>query len=132
MPFLRYEIGDVGQLGNAPCACGRGLHRLLRIEGRVLDVLRTPSGAIVPGEFFPHILKDVPEVIEFQVEQKRLDHILLSLVLSEDLSSRSRALLDSEIRRWFGDNSIVELKRVESIPRRASGKRRVTIGLGQD
>jgi phenylacetate-CoA ligase len=132
MPFLRYEIGDVGELSDEPCACGRGLHRLMRIEGRVLDVLRTPSGTIVPGEFFPHILKDVPEVIEFQVVQKRIDHIVLSMVLSEELSESSRALLNGEIRKWFGDGSLIELKRVEEIPRRASGKRRVTIGLGQE
>jgi phenylacetate-CoA ligase len=132
MPFLRYEIGDVGELSDQPCSCGRGLHRLMRIEGRVLDVLRTPSGAVVPGEFFPHILKDVPEVIEFQVVQKRLDHIVLSLVLTNDLSENSRALLDSEIRKWFGDSSLIELQRVSEIPRRASGKRRVTIGLGQE
>jgi phenylacetate-CoA ligase len=87
---------------------------------------------IVPGEFFPHILKDVPEVIEFQVVQKRIDHIVLSMVLSEELSESSRSLLDGEIRKWFGGGSLIELKRVDEIPRRASGKRRVTIGLGQE
>ncbi len=129
MPFIRYEIGDAGLLSERTCPCGRGLHLLETIEGRVLDVLRTPDGRIVPGEFFPHVLKDVPEVIEFQVEQKRLDHIVLYLVLAEELSANSKALLDSELRKWFGVSANIELRRVDNIPRRPSGKRRVTIGL---
>lgn len=132
MPFLRYEIGDVGILSNRKCACGRGLSLLESVDGRVLDVLRTADGRIVPGELFPHLLKDVPEVMEFQVWQKALDHIRVSLVLSSDLSDQSRSLLQSEISKWMGASTHVEILRVDAIPRRASGKRRVTIGLGQE
>jgi phenylacetate-CoA ligase len=129
MPFIRYSIGDIGTVDDAPCPCGRGLPRLKSIEGRVLDVLRTASGRIVPGEFFPHLMKDVPEIAEFQVEQKAPDHILVSVVLSRPLSERSNSLLASEIGRVFGDATRLEVTPVDAIPLRASGKRRVTIGL---
>jgi phenylacetate-CoA ligase len=131
MPFLRYEIGDLGVLEAGACACGRGLPRLRSIEGRVLDALRGRDGRVVPGEFFPHLMKDIPEVREFQAEQKAIDHIVLRMVQSGELSERSRATLESEIRKAFGDSARIELERVDSIPARASGKRRVTIGLGR-
>jgi phenylacetate-CoA ligase len=130
MPFLRYEIGDLGVLETAPCACGRGLPRLRSIEGRVLDALRGSDGRVVPGEFFPHLMKDIVEVREFQAEQKAVDHIVLRMVQSAELSAKSRAILESEIRKAFGDSARIELERVDAIPLRASGKRRVTIGLG--
>src|SRR5436305_75 len=67
MPFIRYRIGDLGVLRTTGrCACGRGLPKLHSIEGRTLDILRTRNGRVVPGELFPHVMKDIPEIEEFQ------------------------------------------------------------------
>ena len=132
MPFIRYQIGDMGRMSGRKCDCGRGLALVDSIDGRVLDVLRAADGRVVPGELFPHLLKEIPEIVEFQVWQKALDHIRLSLVLSEDLSERSRDLIDSETRKWMGDSTRLEVVRVDAIDRRASGKSRVTVGLGQE
>lgn len=131
MPFIRYEIGDVGALDSTPCSCGRGLPRVASIEGRSLDVLRARDSRVVPGEFFPHLLKDITEISEFQVEQKSLDQIVLSVVLSGPISEKSQALLKSEVVKVFGNDACLEIRKVPSIPLRESGKRRVTIGLGR-
>jgi phenylacetate-CoA ligase len=128
-PFLRYQIGDVGTLDDTPCPCGRGLPRIHSIDGRTLDVLRRPDGRIVPGEVFPHLMKEFPEVREFQAQQLSLDHIVLSLVLDQPLSPAHRQLIDSELLKFFGPDLRVEIRPVDSIDRLASGKRRVTIGL---
>lgn len=129
MPFVRYAIGDVGLLDDSPCPCGRALPRLRSIDGRVLDVLRTTDGRVVPGEFFPHLLKEIPEIREYQVEQTAPRSVVVSVVLTAELSDASRRLVARETQKVFGDGAAVELKRVESIPRLAAGKRRVTIGL---
>ena len=92
-------------------------------------MLRTADGRIIPGEFFPHLLKDIPEVRAYQVEQKSLDHIIVSAVLFAPLSDKSAALLDREIKKVCGPELKIELKPVAQIPRLASGKQRVTVGL---
>lgn len=130
MPFLRYRIGDLGVFDSGPCACGRGLPRLRSLEGRVLDVLRTADGRVVPGEFIPHLLKEIREVREFQARQDSLDRITLSLVYDGELSDRSRSLLAAEIAKVFGSSTEIRIERVDAIPLLPSGKRRVTIGLG--
>jgi phenylacetate-CoA ligase len=130
MPFIRYEIGDAGSLREGVCSCGRGL-ALMSVEGNARDMLRTASGRMVSGGFFPHMLKEVPEVLEYQAEQRSLEHIILRLVLSAELSERSRRLVESEIRKVFGEGTRVEIVRVDSIARYPSGKRRVTVGLEQ-
>jgi phenylacetate-CoA ligase len=107
------------------------LPRISSIEGRILDMLRTGDGHIIPGEFFPHILKDVLEIKEYQVTQERLNRIVISAVLSAPMSEKSRMLLDSEIRKVAGPGLKIEVVPVQSIPRLASGKRRVTVGLVQ-
>jgi len=129
MPFIRYAVGDLAVLDDSPCSCGRGLPKIQRIEGRVLDVLRTVDGRIVSGIFFPHTLKDVPEVLQFQVEQLGLEHIVIVAVLRVALSERSHRLLKQEIAKTFGAKMQWELRAVSEIPRLTSGKRRVTVGL---
>jgi phenylacetate-CoA ligase len=129
MPFIRYETGDLGKLKDGRCACGRGLPRLLGIEGRVLDSLRAADGRIVPGEFFPHLLKEIPEFEEYRVEQKELERIVISAVMTRELSGHSRELLDREISKVFGRATRCYIQPVEKIPALASGKRRITIGM---
>jgi phenylacetate-CoA ligase len=128
MPFLRYRIGDTGSLIDSGCACGRGLP-LLHVEGRAREVLRTRDGRVVSGIFFPHTLKDIPEVSEFEAQQASLDEIILSVVLSRPLSESSEALLRQEIAKVFGTETRVTVRPVESIPRLPSGKRRTTVGI---
>jgi len=130
MPFIRYRIGDIGRLSQATCPCGRGLPLLHGIEGRVLEVLRTREGRIVPGEFFPHLMKDAPEVKEFRVHQASLDEIVVSVVLSRELSATSQGLLRQETSKVFGMETRITIKPVATIPRLASGKRSVTAGIG--
>lgn len=130
MPFVRYGIGDLGRVVHTPCPCGRGLPRLEAIEGRVLDALHTADGRRVPGEFFPHLLKEVPELAQYRVEQKRFDRLVISAVLTRPLSERSAALLDREIGRVFGSDAVYELQPVTQIPPLSSGKRRITVGMG--
>jgi phenylacetate-CoA ligase len=129
MPFVRYESGDLGRMADTSCRCGRGLPLLTAIEGRVLDRLRTADGRVVPGEFFPHLLKDVPELAQYRVEQKSLDRLVISAVLSRPLSERSETLLRREIGKVFGLGTAYELQPVSHIPGLGSGKRRVTVGM---
>jgi phenylacetate-CoA ligase len=129
MPFIRYEIGDLGNMKDGRCGCGRGLPRLQAVEGRALDSMRTADGRIVPGEFFPHLLKEIPEFAQYRVEQKALDRIVISAVLTQTLSEGSRALLRGEIEKVFGGSTRCDIEPVQEIPPLASGKRRVTVGM---
>jgi len=132
MPLVRYEIGDLGTIAETRCACGRGLPRFTTVEGRLLDALRTADGRIVPGEFFPHLLKELPELAEYQVEQPSIDRIVISAVLSSSLSADSESLLRREVDRVFGAATTWELRPVDHVPKLKSGKRRVTVGLAPE
>jgi phenylacetate-CoA ligase len=129
MPFIRYRIGDCASIDTTACDCGRGLLRISKVEGRVVDLLRSANGRVVPGELIPHIMKDVPEVIEFQAQQTAPEAIVLRLILSDELSPTSRDLMSAELRKAFGDAMQVDIERVSEIPKRPSGKRRIVIGL---
>lgn len=130
MPFLRYCIGDAATLETSVrCNCGRGLPLIRSIEGRVLDVIRTRSGRVVPGEVFPHVLKEVPEILEFQVKQETPDELVLHVVLHDSLSPSSEQLIRREVEKHFHSEVKLTIRRTERIERTPSGKRRVIVGF---
>jgi phenylacetate-CoA ligase len=127
MPFIRYANGDMATAALAPCDCGRGLPLLGRIDGRVLDAIRTPAGHLLPGEFFPHMLKDVPGLERFQLVQRRLDRLDLAIVRGPAFDEASLAYIRREIGKVIGDSAELRCDFVDDIPLTPSGKLRVTV-----
>ncbi|HEY9541506.1 MAG TPA: phenylacetate--CoA ligase family protein [Luteimonas sp.] len=128
MPFIRYVNGDVATRKGPWHSVGpHGLPRLQRIEGRRLDAIRTTDGNVLPGEFFPHMLKDVTGVRRFQVVQDSLDHFTLKIVPGPEFAADQEAYVRREITKVLGNDASLDLQRVDDIPLTASGKFRVTV-----
>ncbi len=130
LPFVRYLIGDTGIMDHSPCPCGRGLPRIRSIDGRSMDMLRTPDGRVVPGMLFIHLMKEFPEIRDYQARQLAPDRLAISTVLDRPISAAHRELLNSELRKVFGPVMQFDFETVDAIPRLPSGKKRITIGLG--
>lgn len=127
MPFIRYVNGDRAVAGFPACRCGRGLPLLTRVVGRQLDILEMPDGRKVPGEFFPHLIKEFPCVRRFQVVQDARDRVTLKLVTDGGVTLADRELLLQEIRRGVGPSVQLQLEFVDEIPLSHAGKHRVVV-----
>lgn len=126
MPFIRYVNGDRAIAGWEQCPCGRGLPLMKKVTGRQLDILRTPDGRRVPGEFFPHLVKDYPAILRFQVVQEQLERIDIRLVTSDWNSDLERQFL-AEVREGVGEVVGVVVQQVNDIPLTAMGKLKVVV-----
>ncbi len=127
MPFVRYVNGDRAVAGFTDCPCGRGLPLLRKVVGRQLDTLETPDGRKIPGEFFPHLIKEFPAIRRFQVVQETVARIDLKLVVDGGLTLADRETLLAEIRRCTGTAVAIELQLVDDIPLTKAGKHRVVV-----
>lgn len=127
MPLVRYLNGDLGTPGANGCACGRGLPRLAKVDGRKLDALRTADGRLIPGEYFVHTLMSLRGFRHYQVVQRRLDALAVRLVPDEDYGEAVEDTIRAELRKLVGDSIAIDFERVDAIALTASGKRRVTI-----
>ena len=127
MPFIRYEIGDLARASDDRCPCGRGLQLLDDIVGRSLDVIRAPGGRVIPGELFPHLMKDYPEILRFQVVQERPDSIRLLLQAENTVSADLGDAIRSKVNELVGEPLAIDIEPVDAIPLTPSGKHRVTV-----
>ena len=129
MPFVRYLNGDLASRSSAQarCTCGRCLPLLGAVEGRRLDVLTSPDGRIIPGEFFPQLMKDFSSIEAFQVRQTREDRLRILLVGQREHGDADLARLRERVAHQTGPAMAIEVEWVDTIPLTPSGKRRVTI-----
>jgi phenylacetate-CoA ligase len=133
LPFIRYDTGDIGYITGDKCGCGREYRLLKEVVGRQQEILQTPDGKYIHGEFFTHIFWEIEHVKEFQVIQETLDTIVIKIVPEEGFDEKSLEI----IRKMIGERSRnwnIEFKLVNTIERTNAGKYKFVInkmGLGK-
>jgi phenylacetate-CoA ligase len=128
MPLLRYQLGDVGVLAPPPQGSPWPFPRLRITHGRVLDVICCPNGKMLPGEFFPHLMKEVEDRVErFQVVQHAIDRLDIRIVPKPHWSEETAGYLRKHIAQQVGEEVTIAFELVEAIETAASGKYRPTI-----
>ena len=92
-------------------------------------MLVTADGRCLPGEFFPHLLKDYVAVRQFQVIQRQRDLVELKVVVDERWDRNAKESLRREIQRSVGESTRLLINEVDDIELTRAGKWRVVIGL---
>ncbi len=111
VPMVRYRTGDLAQVSDATCECGRSYPLVEKIEGRAGDFIRTPSG-IEHSPILIELLMDemllagCDGFADLQIVQEKLDEVVVCVVpgknfREEDVHRFSTLLarrLESEVR----------------------------------
>lgn len=126
-PLIRYATGDVGALDPQPCACGRGLPLLRRVEGRVTDFVVARDGTVMHGLALIYILRDLPQVRAFKIIQESLDRTRVLLVSVDGVQPALRLSIVSQFRARLGQAVEIVIEEVATIPAEASGKHRYVV-----
>ena len=136
LPFIRYRIGDLGEAmdNSRPCACGRGLPRIGKIEGRVQSIIIGAEGQYVPGTFFAHLLKDYDHAIRhYQVVQEQRGSITFKVVKGSRFTSEAMEEVLRTLRTFLGASMQIDVEYVAEIPLIRTGKRLAAVSrLGID
>jgi phenylacetate-CoA ligase len=125
MPFIRYEIGDMGLLGSTRCKCGSVLPTLKRVDGRIEEQFYKRDGNIVIGYFFVHLMGVVLNkgyIKKFQVIQEDFDKIRILMIPLKILPESEKNEIEKKIKLQMGENCKIIWDFVNEIPKAQSGK----------
>jgi phenylacetate-CoA ligase len=136
LPFIRYRIGDLAEAvdNDQTCACGRGLPRIGRIEGRVQSIIIGSKGQYIPGTFFAHLMKDYDHAIrQYQIIQTDRGAITLNVVKGKRYSDETLQEVVRVLHQFLGDDMKIQVEFVENVDMVRTGKRLATVSkLGID
>jgi len=134
-PIIRYRMGDITCMEEEKCACGRTHPRMMRISGRVDDMLIIRGINVFPSQV-EHSLHTNPEVgNEFQIIVDRkgaLDDMLIKVELKPEAFTDNilelnalRERITSRLRNSLNVSAKVELVPTGSLPRFEGKAKRV-------
>lgn len=83
LPFVRYKVGDIGDLTYAQCKCGSVWPRIINLQGRTRDLIRLPDGSIIHGSLFNKIFFSFPEIETYRIVQQADYNITLYIRLHQ-------------------------------------------------
>jgi phenylacetate-CoA ligase len=121
MPLIRYELEDYATVGQ-PCRCGRGLPVIERIQGRVRNMLRLPSGDCLWPRFGSTLLGRQFPLRQFRVVQTAPSSLTLQMVLDRPLEPQEAERIRELVLRVIAYPMSLELMEVGEIARLPGGK----------
>ncbi len=128
MPFIRYNVEDVGVPKAGMCSCGRGMPLMEHVTGRVADFLVKPDGSRVAGvSLIENSLTKFPGIDQMQIVQEAVDAIILRLVTGPAFTHREAGALTDYFHQVFGQKACVRLELTGEIKPESSGKYRFSI-----
>lgn len=122
MPFIRYDLGDVGRWATELCDCGRALPLLGAVEGRDAELLVSTDGTRISGcaLWLAMARLDIPGQLQFlQGEDLSVE---VRVVPEDGFSAQHQKAIQHEVRHLLGEGVQVTIRVVPAIPRAPSGK----------
>ncbi len=120
MPLIRYDIGDVAEISDEYCPCGRESPVIKSIDGRIESDITTPDGRQLGRLDF--LFKNTAHVVEAQLIQVCPDELLIKIVRTPTFSQFDESALVLEMRKYLGQVIGIKIAYVDEIPREANGK----------
>ncbi|MCK4695534.1 MAG: phenylacetate--CoA ligase family protein, partial [Candidatus Cloacimonetes bacterium] len=131
MPFIRYDLGDIGILSSESCPCGRKLPLLKSIEGRADDFFIDEKGKLHSPSNIVNRLKTISGIKEFKLIQNDLNRIKAQIVTDKNFSPETSQQIKSVLREIMGKNLKIRIDLLSGIPRDPEKKIRSMISYVQ-
>ena len=123
MPIIRYQIGDYATFTDDMCGCGRTLPMLKRIDGRVIETIRSPVGTHMTVHEISELLQKLKRTVDFQAIQLSQDSIALKLdANSGKLDAMEEKYIKNRFNEILGYSMNMSIEYVNEIKKQPNGK----------
>ncbi len=121
MPFIRYNLHDIGSYSEKQCSCGRTFPLMNQIKGRTNDYMITPDGKRLSYFNIANFDKLAPNVREYQIVQEDINYFNVFVVPGIEYNNQGENTFIPVIKKIFPDAKI-KINLVPNIEREQSGK----------
>lgn len=121
MPFIRYNLHDVGSYNNKYCTCGRTFPLMNQLEGRASDYMLKEDGTKVSVFSLGRFSSIAPNVRQYQIIQEDFNLFTLYIVPNKSYNNEGELVIKPAIEKLFPKAKIY-INLVPSIKREPSGK----------
>ena len=121
MPFIRYNLHDIGSLGKKICSCGRTFPLLNQISGRASDYLVTEDDRKLSVFNLGGFAGLAPNVCEYQIIQEDFNLFTILIVPNKSYNNEGKRKIIPAIKHFF-PRAEINVNLVPSIKREPSGK----------
>ena len=133
MPFIRYRMGDLANVIDSRCGCGRTLKVLDDLLGRTGEVFISKNGRMISPNFWCRTFmsgKISGAVKRFQIIYTRSKDIRIKLARDKGYSDDTENYIKEMVRENFTSSTALRLEFVEKIEPEISGKYLMVINEG--
>ena len=117
MPVLRYRTGDLAEVTEEVCSCGRTFARIKGgVLGRADDMIIVRGVNLYPGAI-DDLMRSLPEIAEYEVMIRRVEGMDDLLIRIETETADAPLRVVSAFRAQFNIRVSVELAPAGSLPR---------------
>ncbi|MFX0204949.1 MAG: phenylacetate--CoA ligase family protein [Candidatus Hodarchaeota archaeon] len=121
-PLIRYLVGDIAQMSDEECSCGRGLSMLRKISGRSDSFIVNDKGEIFSFRALTTSLREFNEILQYKVIQENSKLIMIKIIPNLHWRPDSSERIIRAIQNIIGKGVKVVIKLVDNIPYETSGK----------
>lgn len=124
MPFIRYRTMDLATHTNQKSPDGFNYRLWKRIEGRLQELIVTSTGRLISMTAINMHDETFDNVRQFQFYQDTPGKLILKILPNQKFSEKDLQRIYDSMKFKLGDDTDLEIKIVDQIPRTKSGKLR--------
>jgi phenylacetate-CoA ligase len=113
MPFIRYRLGDISTSVEKQCPCGSSFPLIGPPVGREYDLVRLPSGRILPTIPLFRIVNKLDGIEQYRIIQESHDHFVLLMVPRDNPEQAVLSDLRARLIRYLGEPAGFDIQIVD-------------------
>lgn len=130
MPFIRFETGDVGELSDDQCDCGRPLQILRKLDGRTGEIIFDKDGKMIAPNVWCRFFMEgklASRINRFQIRYMKNKDIEIKIEKGNGYTQDTHELIVNKFYTQFSDENKLIVKYVDKIEPMKSGKYKMIV-----
>lgn len=130
MPFIKFETGDIGEIAEQNCTCGRHLKVINNLLGRTGEVIFDKDGKMIAPNVWCRFFMEgklASRINRFQIHYMKNKDIEMKIEQGKNFNEETDELIKKKFYSQFSNNNNLIINYVDKIEPTKSGKYKMII-----